>query len=581
MVGNPIKNEKLYNIMENLLLTQNLGRLWASLIIAELVKGGCKNFYLSPGLRNAPFIAAAENHPEAEIFIGIDERAQAFRALGYAKSSGKPAVLVCTSGTAMANYFPAVIEAYKSQTPLVILSADRPLDLVHSGDNQSMNQVNLFGEYVLGSFNPGTPNQEISPNFLTTTIANLLNKGRFPTKGPVHLNCPFREPLGKEKSEIPNEYLDSAYQALRNETKFINPSSLPENFDFLAKEFSQIKKAILVIGPSEAGSLTKGTLELIKKWQWPFYLDVCSGLKYKFNTSDGAVPGLDHPEVLKTLADNPPELIIHLGGRLVSKHYYNFLKEHPSIKLISVNNQLEKEDPAHRVNIRYNCHPDIWAEKAISILPDTQTDYQFDWSNLTQKKINIIDDGPLTYPKISKSIINWIPEGHTLYLGNSTVIRSFDSYCSLNERKDLRVLNHRGVSGIEGFIAGSCGANGDVTLVLGDVSLLHDLSSLMLLKEMKKPPIILVVNNNGGGIFSLLPIAKEKEILPYMLTPHNMNFGQMAQQFGIEYHQAETIDDLKTHYNNALKNTTPKLIEVLVDNDKNIEIYKELRTVKL
>ena len=103
----------------------------------------------------------------------------------------------------------------------------------------------------------------------------------------------------------------------------------------------------------------------------------------------------------------------------------------------------------------------------------------------------------------------------------------------------------------------------------------------MLLKDLKKPPIILVVNNNGGGIFSLLPIAKEKEILPYMLTPHDLNFGLMAQQFGVEYHQVESIDDLKTHYQSALGNTTPQLIEILVDNDKNIEIYKELRTVKL
>ncbi|TDJ04432.1 MAG: 2-succinyl-5-enolpyruvyl-6-hydroxy-3-cyclohexene-1-carboxylic-acid synthase, partial [Deltaproteobacteria bacterium] len=548
MAGNPVQDEKLFIIMENLLLTQNLGRLWASLITAELVKGGCKNFFLSPGLRNAPLIAAIENHPQAKIMVGIDERAQGFRALGFSKSTGEAAVLVCTSGTAMANYFPAVIEAYKSQTPLVILSADRPHDLVYSGDNQAMNQNNLYGEFVLGCLNPGTPNLEVEPSFITTSIANLLNKARFPAKGPVHLNCPFREPLDQEKRYIPQQYLDKSYLALRNETKFINPSLAPDDLNTFVEEFLQLKSALLVVGPTEAGSNNEEICNLIKKWTWPFFLDVCSGLKYGFNISDGAMPGLDHPEVLKKLSENPPEMIIHLGGRLVSKHYYTFLKEHPRIRLVTVNNQMGKEDPAHRVGLRFNCHPNQWAEKFAAMLPENELPYEFDWSALAQKKMDIIDEGPLTYPKISKSLINWIPEGQTLYLGNSTVIRSFDSYLSLNERKDLKIIHHRGASGIEGFIAGSCGAEGPVTLVLGDVSFLHDLSSLMLLKDEDNPPIILVVNNNGGGIFSLLPIAKEEKIIPYMLTPHDLTFHQMAEQFGLEYNLVESIDELKTCY---------------------------------
>jgi len=570
--------------MENLLLTQNLGRLWASLIIGELVKNNCHNFYLSPGLRNAPLIAAASNHPEANIFLGIDERAQAFRVLGLAKATGKSAVLVCTSGTAMANYFPAIIEAKKSQTPLIVLSADRPFDMVYSGDNQTMEQDHLYGDYVLGHFNPGTPNLEISPSFVTSSIANLLNKGKFPTKGPVHLNCPFREPLGDEKQEIPKDYIDKAYQALRNVTKYINPELAPPvtQLEEFANLLNASKKALLVIGPSENNQAIK---DLVKKWNRPFFLDVCSGLKYLYNIKDGALPSLDHPEVIKALAENPPEMIVHLGGRLVSKHYYQFLKDHPKIILTTVNNQLEKEDPAHRTNIRFNCHPELWAKNVLNRLKDIESDYKFNLNSLVEKKIQIIDEGPFTYPKISKSLIDWVPDNSTLYLGNSTVIRSFDSYCSLDQKKDLKIIHHRGVSGIEGFIAGSLGASeagkGPVTLVLGDISFLHDLSSLMLLKDEKNPPIIIVVNNGGGGIFSLLPIAKEEKVIPYMFTPHDFEFEQISNQFGLTYRLIEGIEDLKESYLLALKLKTPYLIELKIDNDKNVEIYKKLKTVKL
>ncbi|RLA62933.1 MAG: 2-succinyl-5-enolpyruvyl-6-hydroxy-3-cyclohexene-1-carboxylic-acid synthase [Epsilonproteobacteria bacterium] len=568
--------------MENLLLTQNLGRLWASLIVNELVKGGCKNFYLSPGLRNAPFIAAIENHPNANILLGIDERAQSFRALGDAKVTGKTAVLVCTSGTAMANYFPAVIEAKKSQTPLIILSADRPSDMVYSGDNQTMKQDNLFGEFVLGSFNPGPPTIEVSPNFLTTSIANLLNKGNFPAKGPVHLNCPLREPLNQDKRLIPKEYLEQSYYALRIETKYINPTLDPSELDF---NFEEVKNALLVVGPHEVKTNNRALSNLIKKWNWPFFLDACSGLKYSFNISDGATPSLDHPEVLKVLAKHPPEYIFHLGGRLISKHYYQFLKDHPNIKLITVNNQIDKEDPAHRTNIRYNCHPSAFAAKLIHLLPEKKSEQFYNWNGLVNKKIEIINAGPLTYPSISKSLLDWVPEDSILYLGNSTVIRSFDSYCSLDNKKDLKVVHHRGVSGIEGFIAAACGAGGaqdkPVTLVLGDVSFLHDLSSLMLLKSTKNPPVILIINNNGGGIFSLLPIASEEKILPYMLTPHDLSFEHMAKQFGLEYNLVDQIDTLKMNYLKALKNKRPHLIEIRVDNEQNVDIYKKLRTVKL
>jgi 2-succinyl-5-enolpyruvyl-6-hydroxy-3-cyclohexene-1-carboxylate synthase len=567
--------------MNKLLLTQNPGRLWASLIIAELVKNNCTHFFVSPGLRNVPLTAAIKNHPQAKIFSGIDERAQGFHALGYAKSSGEIAALLCTSGTAMANYFPAVLEAKKSGVPLVVISADRPLELVYSGANQTIPQSKIFSEFVQDALYLEAASLNVGPAFLTSSVAHLLQRSLFPTKGPVHLNVPFREPLEATSLEIPKDYLNKSLQALKASFSLIYGDNLNKFLDL----FKSKRKTLLVLGPCEVGTPKEPLRKLVKNWDGPFYLDVCSGLKYEFNLLDGAIPSFDHPEVFNSLHNNPPDLILHLGGKMVSKQYYKFIENHPESVLVTVNTSLEKEDPANQTRLRYVCNPALWANKLSDHLPSDQTNYRFCWLPLVKKKSMIIDKGPLTYPKISKSLIDWIPSGHTLYLGNSTPIRSFDSYCSRKVKKDLNIIHHRGVSGIEGFIAGACGAakatQKKTTLVLGDVSLIHDLNSLLLLQECENPPILLIVNNNGGGIFSLLPIDKEKEVMPYLTTPHDLNFNELSKQFCLNYQRVEDIHTLKENYLNALESKNPWLIEIIINNQSNKKIYERLKSIKL
>jgi 2-succinyl-5-enolpyruvyl-6-hydroxy-3-cyclohexene-1-carboxylate synthase len=207
------------------------------------------------------------------------------------------------------------------------------------------------------------------------------------------------------------------------------------------------------------------------------------------------------------------------------------------------------------------------------------------FESFTKSKIKLIDDGPLSYPSISKTIIDHIKDDAILYIGNSTVVRSFDAYFSYTNRKNITVATNRGVSGIEGFIASSAGfidgTDKEVYLIIGDVSFIHDLNSLYFLKELKTPLKIILVNNDGGGIFTLLPIEKEKAVLDYITSPHGETFGKTAEAFGIDYSRVTARSELLPKFMELQTKKHHSLMEIIVDGKTNKEVYDLLKTIKL
>lgn len=579
------------------LLSQNINRIWSSLIIDEFIKNGITQFYLSPGMRNAPLIAAMIHlqkfHKELEIILCMDERGASYRALGYTKATGRPAVLVCTSGTALANYTPAVVEAKKSSLPLIILSADRPPELTFCDDNQTIDQTKFFGDFIQGEMSLGAPTIEISPLAMTSSLSNLIHKSLYPQKGPVHFNCAFREPLEDTIIPVPVDYLQLAQIQIKRSapsTRYVNLETRPDKLALA--EISQIlkssKSGLLVVGslaPHESTALVE---EFVKILNWPTYFDVSSSLKYAFNLSDDTIPTFDHPEVQEELIKNPPETVFHIGGRLTSKHYYSFLKKVPQINLITLNLNMEKEDPSHHTKIRLNAHINSTLESIMSYfdgvkLPKKILPLHFEASS--KSKIQFIDDGPLSYPSISKTIIDHINDYSMLYIGNSTVVRTFDAYVSYTNKKHVVVATNRGVSGIEGLIASACGfidgSKKEVYLIVGDVSFIHDLNSLYFLKDMATPLKIILVNNDGGGIFTLLPIHKEKTVLDYISSPHGQKFQKMAESFGIDYTQVTNNQDFQDEFKKMQNKKHHSIMEVIFDHETNKAVYDQLRTIKL
>ncbi len=581
----------------NKLLDENINRVWSTLIIDEFLKNKITHFYLSPGMRNAPLIAALTHfqkfNSDIKIFTCIDERAGSYRALGYSKSTGKPCVLLCTSGTAMANYMPAVIEAKKSNLPLIIVSADRPSELTFCDDNQTMDQTNLYGDYVQGEMGLGAPTIEISPLALTSSLSNLIHKSLYPQKGPVHFNCAFREPLEAVKRPIPEEYLSLARDQVNRSgpcTRYMNSSTIPSKNDLaeVATILKNSRSGILVIGSLNPYDQTNDVVNFIKKLKWPVYFDISSSLKYEFNLTDNALPTFDHPEVQEALINNPPETVFHIGGRLTSKHYYSFLKQVPSINLITLSRNIEKEDPSHHTKIRINADINSTLHALGSEIKDNECKeikFELNFESFTKQKIKLIDEGPLAYPLISKTIVDNIKNESILYIGNSTVVRSFDAYFSFENRKKITVATNRGVSGIEGFIASTNGfidgSQKEVYLVIGDVAFIHDLNSLYFLKDQKIPLKIILINNDGGGIFTLLPIHKEQNVLDYITSPHGQTFKKAADLIGIDYLEVKDKKDLAIKFNELQEMNRHCLMEILVDNKTNKEVYDQLKTIKL
>ncbi|MDD4974013.1 MAG: 2-succinyl-5-enolpyruvyl-6-hydroxy-3-cyclohexene-1-carboxylic-acid synthase [Bacteriovorax sp.] len=588
----------------NKILSENINRVWSSLIIDEFQKNKITQFYLSPGMRNAPLIAAMIHaktfNIKIKIIMCMDERAAGYRALGYAKATGLPAVVVCTSGTAMANYMPSVVEAKKSNLPLIVLSADRPPELTFCDDNQTMDQTKFYGDYVQGEMSLGAPTFSISPLALTSSLSNLIHKSLFPQKGPVHFNCAFREPLEATIMPIPEEYLKLAQDLVLRDgpsTRYMNLNTTPLQADLkeIAETLKNSKTGLLVIGSLNPYDESESVENFIKLLNWPAYFDVSSSLKYKFNLSDNALPTFDHPEVQEALIKTPPQTVFHIGGRLTSKHYYTFLKQVPSINLITLSLNKEKEDPSHHTKMRINADINstlraltqtfISSSSSSASLPLPEKKLDLNFEAFTLKKIKLIDDGPLAYPMISKVIVDHIKDKSILYIGNSTVVRSFDAYFSYNNRKNITVATNRGVSGIEGFIASSCGfidgVEKELYLVIGDVAFIHDLNSLYFLKELKTALKIILINNDGGGIFTLLPINKEQNVLDYITSPHGQTFRKASELIGIDYLEVHDSDSLIPSFNKLQEKNHHCLMEIFIDNKINKDVYDQLRTIKL
>jgi 2-succinyl-5-enolpyruvyl-6-hydroxy-3-cyclohexene-1-carboxylate synthase len=580
---NTEQNEKLSRELSYKWIT-NLNRLWSAIIIDELKKSGVMHFYPSPGMRNAPLLSALSNTPGIEVHSGIDERAQAYRALGQAKFTGTPSVLICTSGTALANYYPAIIEAYKSRTPLIILSADRPPELVIGDANQTINQTNIYQNFVSEFIDLGTPTTECSLSAVARTVSSLCNNAS-DLQLPVHLNLPFRGPLCQQEQLIDSNYFKSGLSLLeqKNSCTTYLPNQTIVNSDQLiaiSEKINSNPNGILVIGELPNRLDKTNILNLIKKTNWNFFLDITSSIKFEFNASDGAIPTFDHPEIFDHFNNTSPDIILHIGGRVTSKYYYKLLEENPNIDLIHITSDLRLKDPSFSVKTVINCDLDEFA-KNINLNNNFKTKNIF--KEMINEKIEIINNNKISYPVISKAIIDCIPSKMNLFLANSTVIRSFDSYASNLINKQISIFANRGASGIEGLIASACGvadaAKKITTLVIGDISFLHDLNSLQLIKESKV--IVIIANNYSGGIFSLLPIAQDKSLEVPLTTPHVYNFKYVCQQFDLDYTKVESKNQLTEVYLKAVDNNQTCIIEVPFSNNDNIEIYKKLKTVKL
>ncbi len=566
----------------------DLNAQWAHLLVEELIRCGVRQFCIAPGSRSTPLTVAVAQHPQARTTVHYDERGTAFFALGYARATGDPAAWITTSGTALANGFPAVIEAASAGVPMVLLTADRPPELRHTGANQTIDQVKLFGEAVRWFFDVPAPTDAIDLAFVLTTVDQAVHRARQCPGGPVHLNCMFREPLVPEREpEVPDSlkawaergHPYTAYPAIQK-----GPES--SAFNTFATSMSEVERGLLVVGSLKNEQEARAVASLSKRLQWPLLPDILSGLRVEDALRGAGIAYYDHLlESAGFQQQAAPKAVLHIGGRPTSKRLLRFLNEcRPPIYAV-VQNHANRYDPSHQVSHRFDADIATFCSALEREIPNrARGAYQRWWQDAAQVLAEVIPAVPelsvLQEPTVARLIAAHIPAGHGWVLASSMPVRDADMFVEATS-SGVFVTANRGASGIDGLVATAAGyaagLQAPVTLLIGDLALLHDLNSLALLRDI--PVVVVVLNNNGGGIFHFLPIAAKEQVFePFFGTPHGMTFEHAAHQFGVRYQKVEDTTAFVEAYQQACARQQSVILEVQTEREANHAIHEQILT---
>ena len=571
---------------------KNINSFWGYLLIDELVRNDITYFCISPGSRSTPLTIAAAENKKAKKFICLDERGAAFHAIGYARATEKPAVLISTSGTAPANYYPAIIEAKNSQIPLIILTADRPPELRETAANQTIDQVKMFGNFLNWQFDLPCPDIQIQAGMVLTTVDQAVHKAVNIPAGPVHINCMFREPLVPVQKKFPAKYTQqiSKWEKNRHPFTIYNKSIRVISDIDLQALFSLINKkkyGWLVIGQLNKESERESIGKLAEKLKWPVFADITSGLRNKAEIA----PIISYFDQIllseKYKTEIYPEVIIHFGRPLTSKRYLNCIEKLSLPDYIQIDSGNARFDPAHLVTQRICGDLAPICRKLVKKINSGFNQKHYNYLKGKNNKIGAILDSyclpekPVTEISVAGLISEYLPASQGLFLASSMPVRDFDMYAG-SRLKTGYISSNRGVSGIDGTIAAALGyANGlkrRVTAVIGDLAFIHDLNSLTQIHQNDYPITIVLINNGGGGIFSFLPIAGFKHVFDqYFATSHKYRFEQISEMFDIFYANPTTNQQLIKSYKMSIESGRSAIIEINTVKEDNYKLHQEIQ----
>lgn len=578
--------------------TTSINQLWANLIVEELIRRSIAFFCISPGSRSTPLTIAIASNNRANFTVHHDERGSAYHALGYAKATGQPAAVICTSGTAAANFYPAVVEAAMEMIPLIMITADRPPELQDCGANQTIDQRRLYGNFARKYLELPCPTIDNPADWLLTTVDHAVDMAMASPGvttshgGPVHLNCQFREPLAPiDTPSTFTDYLKPISGWISDRAPFARsdpPDNYldPEQFNSVAASLTSAKHGLIIAGRIQNQAEREAVRQLSIHLRWPFLADIASGLRLGIN-DETVVPYYDQVLSSQNFATrHRPDLILQFGKTPVSKQLLQFLSESEDTTYIQVANHSVNQDPIHRVTNKVQCDPvDLCRRLCEKLKVGGVSEWTKGWCD-TSKQIGSIlnraidEAGMLTEPSVCRSISRHIGEEACLFLGNSMPIRDMDMFCT-TDGPTIPIGCNRGASGIDGVLATALGfARGlkrPVTLLLGDLSLLHDVGSIGLIRSMSQPVTIVVINNDGGGIFSFLPVAQIGDLFEECFgTPHGLQFEHVARMHQLDYHHPESLEQFNVTYTAAQKTGKHLLIEVTTDRTRNQEFHKSI-----
>jgi 2-succinyl-5-enolpyruvyl-6-hydroxy-3-cyclohexene-1-carboxylate synthase len=546
---------------------RNINTLWCSILVETFYRLGLTTAIVCPGSRSTPLTIALAQHSAIEAIPILDERSAAFFALGIAKRTGLPVALVCTSGTAGANFYPAVIEAKESRVPLLVITADRPPELRNCHAGQTIDQVKLYGNYPNWQSELAVPTLDHAMLcYVRQTMIHAWERSRFPTPGVVHLNLPFREPLAPICSPDTATFA-SDFDAESFFACIPTPSPFPilHSLFPIPQEWKSCERGIIIAGVTHSyypQEYCQAIARLSQFLQYPVLAEALSPLRnytdlnpYLIATYD---PILRHQKLAQKLA---PEIVIQLGELPTSKELRTWLETvQPDRWIVDPNS--ENFDPLHGQTI----HLRISVEQLTDTLPQLSTvhptDYLKHWCETEIKVRQTIDQTLRSLDALIEGKVAWLlsqtlPPDTPIFIANSMPVRNVEFFWLPNNSEITPYFN-RGSNGIDGTLSTALGIahrHQSSVLLTGDLALLHDTNGFLIKEKFIGHLTIILINNNGGGIFEMLPISQfDPPFEDFFATPQNIDFAKLCETYEIDYHRVTSWEQLK-----QLLNPLPKI----------------------
>jgi 2-succinyl-5-enolpyruvyl-6-hydroxy-3-cyclohexene-1-carboxylate synthase len=562
----------------------------ASALVEELARCGMRRAALSPGSRSTPLALALWRNPAIEVSVLVDERTAAFFALGAAHAEGRPAAVLCTSGSAAANLHPAVVEADEAAVPMIVLTADRPPELRGIGAGQTIDQLGLYGSSARWFCDVGTHEADDSGllHFRSVACRAYAAARGEPRPGPVHLNVAWREPL----APTPREGDVTATSALALDGRGDRPLTAvaanpprPDDalMDEFAERFAASPRGLILAGRQPDPALAAPVAELARATGYPVLAEPTSQMRLGPHDRGQVVSAYDPIARVRPSALEP-EVVVRFGDMPTSKALRQWVASLDGLRQVVVDPRFGWNEPSQRAEAMVRADPAAFAAAIASRLSgarDAPAEWATAWtaaSAAAERAIAAELDGldRPTEPGVHAALGRMYADGDLVFTASSMPIRDQESFVPAGPT-EVRFLCNRGANGIDGQIStalGAAAASGRPTwIVLGDLALFHDMNGLAALREVEAPIRIVVIDNSGGGIFEFLPQAEaldRDEFEALLGTPSGLEAGAIAALHGIEHRRVESLEDLGRAADGAV------MLEVRVDRAENLALHRRL-----
>ena len=547
-----------------------MNRQWLSILPEKLTDYGIYNVIISPGSRNAPLLLHLTSNARIKLFEQVDERAAGFLALGMAQFLNKPVVLICTSGSAVLNYGPAIAEAYYQHIPLLVLTADRPPEWIDQADGQTMKQQSIFQNFILKSYQlPVEINHPDDKWYVHRIFSEAIQYTMDPVKGPVHVNIPLREPL--YQIEEVSKYSDRGFKVMPSKRVLEK-----ESLSVLGERWSKAFKILIIAGLNYPSHLLKTELiKLSNKPEVVILTDITSNLYHSqfLKASDDLI------ELVQENIDMVPDLLISIGGPIISKKLKTWLRLHKPMDHWHINDSFEFPDTFQSLTKVIPCNAIDIIQYFNELFTKSHSNYSNYWHSLSTKLMQfqyqffkncLISDFKACY-----LISTVIPENSVIHFSNSMPVR-YAQFFDWHENN--LIFSNRGVSGIDGCISTATGSafvsQKITTIITGDLAMLYD-SHALWNNPLPNNLRIIVLNNGGGGIFKIINGPdKIPQYQKVFTTPHTLRMNKLAEMHHIKYFLAKNDEEIITSLNNMFfKESEAVILEIITDNLPNEQIY--------